>query len=164
MRLYDLIPQIIPQDQFTQLEDVVLENQYGSCIVSNILRQLLLPATGLQSLVLQLVDSLDDVVWAQLTSANPLQQLVTLTIDQCHSISGDVLLDLLTEDNDLQLLQISSCRFVTAKHREAFKKIIAREHYDLSMRILPFMGFTPLPRPPFEDEIEELDVIENLHV
>ena len=34
----------------------MLENQYGSCIVSNILRQLLVPATGLQSLVLQLVD------------------------------------------------------------------------------------------------------------
>ena len=80
------------------------------------------------------MDSLDDVVWRQVLTTNSLRGLESLTLDQCHSVSGDSLHDLVSADNDLQLLNIWSCRFVTTKHRETFKKIIARENYDLSMR------------------------------
>ena len=129
------------------------------------------------------VDSLDDVVWSQVLAANSLRALTSLTLDQCHSVSGDSLHDLVTEENDLQLLNIWSCRFVTTKHRETFRKIIARENYDLSMRydilwirmhhiddhfiitsrILPFAGFSTLARPPFEEDVDLSD-FEELYV
>ena len=169
------------QSHFSALEELVLENQYGSCIVSNIVRQLLFNCNNLQSLTLQLgrtflnfcsegssrshsvrliplhwfepkilclvcnvstryflfaVDSLDDVVMAQVLASNSLQALVSLTLDQCHSVSGDSLHGLLLEDSDLQLLNVWSCRFVTTKHREMFRKIIARESFDLSLRYM----------------------------
>ena len=82
------------------------------------------------------VDSLDDVVMAQVLASNSLQALVSLTLDQCHSVSGDSLHGLLLEDSDLQLLNVWSCRFVTTKHREMFRKIIARESFDLSLRYM----------------------------
>ena len=44
----------ILQSHFSALEELVLENQYGSCIVSNIVRQLLFNCFNLQSLTLQL--------------------------------------------------------------------------------------------------------------
>ena len=109
------------QNQFNLLEDLSLENQYGSCIVTNILRQLLCYSPGLQSMSLMLVDCLDDVVWSQIISTNSLTSLISLTLDQCHSISGDCLYDLISSDNSLQVVNFWSCRFITAKHREQFK-------------------------------------------
>ena len=64
--------------------------------MSNILRQLLWNSYNLQSLHLQLVDSLDDIVWSEIVSSNPLDNLISLTLDQCHCISGDVLQDIIT--------------------------------------------------------------------
>ena len=80
------------------------------------------------------MDSLDDLVLSQVLASNSLRALVSLTLDQCHSVSGDSLHDLVSEDNDLQIINIWSCRFVTTKHRDTFRKIIAKENYDLSMR------------------------------
>ena len=73
---------------------------------------------------------------AQVLASNSLRALVSLTLDQCHSVSGDSLHGLLLEDSDLQLLNVWSCRFVTTKHREMFRKIIARESFDLSLRYM----------------------------
>ena len=77
--------------QFTMLEDLTVENQYGSCIVSNIVRQLLAFSPRLQHLSLQLVDSLDDLLWAEIFNSNNLRHLLSVNLDQCHSISGDSL-------------------------------------------------------------------------
>lgn len=150
------------KDPFIHLEELTLENQYGSCIVSNILRQLLSNCPGLVSLSLTLVDSLDDVVMAGVAATNPLHHLQTLTLDQCHSISGDCLMDILTSDNSLQSVNIWSCRFVTTKHREMFKNIIQRENYDMSLRVLPFSGFISLPRPPVEGGFDDEELFDEL--
>ena len=80
------------------------------------------------------MDSLDDVLMAQVLASNSLQALVSLTLDQCHSVSGDSLHGLLLDASDLQLLNVWSCRFITTKHREMFREVIARENFDLSMR------------------------------
>ena len=54
-------------------------------------RQLLAFSAELQHLSLQLVDSLDDLLWAEILNSNSLSHLVTLSLDQCHSLSGDSL-------------------------------------------------------------------------
>ena len=54
-------------------------------------RQLLTFSVHLQHLSLQLVDSLDDLLWAEIFNSNRLSELVSLSLDQCHSLSGDSL-------------------------------------------------------------------------
>ena len=120
------------QDQYIKLEELTLENQYGAHIVSNILRQLLEFSAGLQQLSLLLVDSLDDLVWSQVMMNKT--QLESLSLDQCHSLSGDRLEDILTRHNNLQVLNVWSCRFITVKHRDQFKKLTRTENYDISIR------------------------------
>ena len=73
---------------FLQLEGLKLHNDYSSCIVSNILKQLLCFCDKLQSFDLKLVDSLDDILWCQILGINPLAHLVSFSLDQCHCISG----------------------------------------------------------------------------
>ena len=123
----------LSESQFRQLEEVSLENQYGATIVSNILRQLLCFSAGLQHLSLLLVDSLDDVLWSEVITSS-LSQLVSLSVDQCHCLSGDSLGNLLARDNKLQVLNAWSCRFITNKDRDHFKNIVKMENYDVSIR------------------------------
>ena len=54
-------------------------------------RQLLAFSPYLQHLSLQLVDSLDDLLWAEIFNSNNLRHLVSVSLDQCHSLSGDSL-------------------------------------------------------------------------
>lgn len=58
---------------------------------SALVRQLLAFSPELQHLSLQLVDCLDDLLWAEIVNSNPLSHLVSLSLDQCHSLSGDSL-------------------------------------------------------------------------
>ena len=37
------------------------------------------------------MDSLDDLLWAEIFNSNNLRHLVTVSLDQCHSLSGDSL-------------------------------------------------------------------------
>ena len=101
--------------------------------MSNILRQLLCFSAGLQHLSLLLVDSLDDVLWSEVITSS-LSQLVSLSVDQCHCLSGDSLGNLLARDNKLQVLNAWSCRFITNKDRDHFKNIVKMENYDVSIR------------------------------
>ena len=80
-----------------------------------------------------MVDSLDDLVWSQVMSRNK-TQLESLSLDQRHSLSGDRLEDILTQHNNLQVLNVWSCRFITVKHRDQFKKLTRTENYDVSIR------------------------------
>jgi len=135
-----------------------LHNDYSSCIVSNILKQLLCFCDKLQSFDLKLVDSLDDILWCQILGINPLAHLVSFSLDQCHCISGDMVQDLIHQENELQVLNVSSCRFVTNQHRNQIKKLISENNYDVSSRILPFIGFSELVQPPLgEWPIEEIE-------
>ena len=54
-------------------------------------RQLLAFSAGLQHLSLQLVDSLDDLLWAEIFNSNSFRHLVSVSLDQCHSLSGESL-------------------------------------------------------------------------
>jgi len=143
---------------FCSLEELRLTNEYGCHIISNIHRQLLFFSSNLQYIHFQLLDSLDDLLWAEVLLQNPLTNLVSLTFEQCHSISGDPVFDLVQRQNKLQALNIWSCRFVTSKHKELIKKVIQHENFDICFRCLPFMGFVSLPLPPVD--IGNLDPIE----
>ena len=71
------------------------------------------------------------------------------------------------------------CRFITTKHRDDFRRIVKTENYDLSIRylmdieifqrttliivrMLPFVGFSPLARLPMEDGLDYQDIEEQL--
>jgi len=138
------------EDHFCNLEELQVTNEYGSHIISNILRQLLLFCFNLQYLHLQQVDCLDDMIWTQITCQNTFTNLISVTLDQCHSISGDNMKDLIDQPNSLQILNIWSCRFITTVDKESIKKTILVENFEICFRCLPFMGFVNLPLPPVD--------------
>ena len=119
---------------FSHLEELQLSNQYGSHLFSNIIKQLLFFSSKLQYLQLQMVDCLDDILWFQIICQNSLTNLISLTLDQCHSISGDIIEDLVNRENNLQMLNVLSCRFISNKNKETTKKIIVKENFDLCFR------------------------------
>ena len=121
-------------EYFSNLEELQITNKYGCHIFSNILRQLLFFCPNLQYLHLQLLDCLDDLLWTQIHLQNSLTHLVSVTLDQCHSISGDTIEDLVDQPNNLEMLNIWSCRFITNKNKETIKKTILRENFDLCFR------------------------------
>jgi len=140
--------QNICKSSFCKLEELDFTNEYGCPIVSKVLKQLLFFSKNLQYLHLQRIDCLDDVLWSQALSKNKLTNLISLTLDQCHSISGDLVADVIEYKNSLQILNIWSCRFITNLNKEAMKKAICRENFDMCFRCLPFMGYVTLPLPP----------------
>ena len=119
---------------FCNLEELQITNEYGCHVFSNILRQLIFFCPNLQYLHLQLMDCLDDLLWTQIHLQNSLTHLVSVTLDQCHSISGDTVEDLIDQPNNLQMLNIWSCRFITNKNKETIKNTILRENFDLCFR------------------------------
>ena len=121
-------------EQFSNLEELTLTNEYGSHLFSNIVRQLLFFCSKLQYLHLQLVDCLDDILWSEILCQNSLSCLISVTLDQCHSISGDIMEDLIDRQNNLQMLNIWSCRFINNKNKDTIKKTIKRENFDLCFR------------------------------
>ena len=74
---------------FCFLEELDFLNEYACRIAHNILKQLLFNGSSIQYLHLQRMDCLDDILWTQVISKNNLSSLVSLTLDQCHSISGE---------------------------------------------------------------------------
>ena len=105
--------------------------------MSNIIKQLLCFCVNLEELTLQLVDSLDDMVWNNIICSNNLHNLISLTLEECHCISGEVLHELLLQENELQHLNVLSCRFVTTSHRDIFRKINRpTNNYDLNIRFV----------------------------
>ena len=84
------------------LEELDLKNEYGSRIAHNILKKLLFNGSSIQYLHLQRMDCLDDILWTQVISKNNLSSLVSLTLDQCHSISGEYIA--CTTNSDLGFL------------------------------------------------------------
>ena len=55
-------------------------------------------------------------------------------VEQCHSLPGDCLLQLLDRDNGLQQLLVQSCQSVTTAHRTAAREVIKRENFDITFR------------------------------
>jgi len=133
---------------FKKLESLTLLNSYGNHILSTAVRQLLLNCVRLQELHLQLVDTLDDLLWEQVATSNPLQHLVTATFDQCHGISASILFNLVETENQLEMLNVWSCRFVNDQDRDNIKRLIKSGSMDLVFRCMPFLGFQSLPNPP----------------
>ena len=76
------------REVFTELEELELLNSRGAHIYSKALHQILNHATKLKHVKLQFVDTLNDEVLRELLMINPLSQLETITLDQCHSVSG----------------------------------------------------------------------------
>lgn len=135
---------------FRDLEDLTVINSYGTHIMSTVIKQLLLHSTKLQELHLKLVDSLDDPLWSQVLSVNGLNQLVSVTLDQCHGISDCTLHSLVIGRNLLETLNIWSCRFITEREKNCSKQIIKLENMDVTFRCLAFQGFQALPLPPMD--------------
>jgi len=148
---------------FCFLEELDFLNEYGCHIAHNILKQLLFNGNCLQYLHLQGMDCLDDILWTQVISKNNLTSLVSLTLDQCHSISGEYIAEMIDQTNSLQILNIWSCKLITSLHKEIMKKTINRENYDMYFRCLPYMGYVARPLPPVglrNNGHNELEVIE----
>jgi len=156
--------QNICKGSFCNLEELDLTNDYGCQILSKSLKQLLFFSRNLQYLHLQRMECLDDVLWSQLMSKNNLTNLISLTLDQCHSLSGDLVADLVERPNSLQILNIWSCRFITTLNKDTMKKTISRENYDMCFRCLPFMGFVTHPLPPVGIGNNEQVVLEEFDV
>ena len=94
---------------FCFLEELDFLNEYACRIAHNILKQLLFNGSSIQYLHLQRMDCLDDILWTQVISKNNLSSLVSLTLDQCHSISGEYIAG--TTNSDLGFLVFSKCFF-----------------------------------------------------
>ena len=124
----------ICEEYFCNLEELQITNEYGCHVFSNILRQLLFFCSNLQYLYLQLVDCLDDMLWTQVMCQNTFTHIISATLDQCHSISGDTIEDLIDRPNSLEILNVWSCRFITNKNKETIKKTILRENFDICFR------------------------------
>jgi len=130
----------LSQKSFPMLQELELLNSVGAHIYTNTLRQLLVASTALRHLKFQFVDTLNDEVCAELLRANPLKQLRTLTLDQCHSVSLHSLLLFLEADNSLSELKCWSCRFITEDDDDVVRSEICRNNYDIYFSWYQFTG------------------------
>ena len=73
---------------FKNLEEIELLNTRGAHVYTKLIHQLLDNATKLKHAKFQFVDTLNDEVLSGILSINPLFNLESFTLDQCHSISS----------------------------------------------------------------------------
>jgi len=136
------------RDSFSNLEELDFMNEYGARIFHNIIKQLLFNSSNIQYLHLQRIECLDDILLTQVINKNNLSSLVSLTLDQCHTVSGEWVSELVKQPNNLQILNIWSCKFITSVHKDIMKKTISTRNFDMCFRCLPYMGFVAPPLPP----------------
>jgi len=125
---------------FKNLEEIELLNTRGAHVYTKLIHQLLDNATKLKHAKFQFVDTLNDEVLSGILSINPLFNLESFTLDQCHSISSFSLEDLLSRKNKLIELAIWSCRFVTETDKEHVVRNIKTKNFDIHFSWYPFTG------------------------
>ena len=141
---------------FDKLVDFELLNTRGAHVYAKAIHQILDSAHHLKYASFQFIDTLNDEVWREILEMNPLQELESLTLDQCHSVSVYSLEEFLTRPNMLSSLACWSCRFITETDRDSLVQMIKLSNYDLHFSWYPFTGEeAPMPLEDIEDDDDE---------
>ena len=141
---------------FDKLVELELLNTRGAHVYAKAIHQILDCATHLRYASFQFIDTLNDEVWREILDMNPLQELESLTLDQCHSVSVYSLEEILTRPNMLSSLACWSCRFITETDRDTLVRMIKLSNYDLHFSWYPFTGEeAPMPLEDIEDDDDD---------
>ena len=141
---------------FDKLVDLEILNTRGAHVYAKAIHQILDGAHHLSNASFQFIDTLNDEVWREILDINPLKELESLTIDQCHSVSSYSLDDIINRTNLLSSLACWSCRFITETDRDSLDRMIKLSNYDLHFSWYPFTGEeAPMPLEDIEDDYEE---------
>ena len=141
---------------FDKLVDLEILNTRGAHVYGKAIHQILDCAHHLSNASFQFIDTLNDEVWREILDINPLKELESLTMDQCHSVSSFSLEDIINRPNMLRSLACWSCRFITETDRDSIDRMIKLSNYDLHFSWYPFTGEeAPMPLEDIEDDYEE---------
>ena len=147
---------------FDKLVDLELLNTRGAHVYAKAIHQILDGAEHLRHAKFQFIDTLNDEIWREILDTNPLTELESLTMDQCHSVSVYSLEEIINRDNLLGSLACWSCRFITETDRDYLVRMIQLSNYDLHFSWYPFTGEeAPMPLDDIEDDEEEEESLED---
>ncbi|XP_021933194.1 uncharacterized protein LOC110836380 isoform X2 [Zootermopsis nevadensis] len=77
------------------------------------IRQLLLFSKNMTNMLFKGCEVLSDKLMAEIWEVNPMPKLSHLTLDNCHTITGQSLQHVLDADNELAVLRVWSCLNIT---------------------------------------------------
>ncbi|KAK3873252.1 hypothetical protein Pcinc_021725 [Petrolisthes cinctipes] len=98
---------------------------------SIILRQLLGYCPGLENLLVKGADALSDKLFLDLWRINEMRRLSRLTLDTCHNVTSNTIHQLLDTQNNLTLVRIWSCFFISKDDYQQLLKRVDTENCDL---------------------------------
>ncbi|XP_064110913.1 uncharacterized protein LOC135218494 isoform X3 [Macrobrachium nipponense] len=104
-----------------------------------ILKQLLTYCLGLEKLLVRNTDALSDKLLYDIWKENPMKNLFRLTVDNCPNVTASSIHDLLDMNNDLTLIRVWGCFFITKDDNKTLQKRIKDENCDL---YLEWFGWT----------------------
>lgn len=104
-----------------------------------IIRQLLSYCCGIRKLLVRNTDAISDKLFFDIWRENPMKELFRLTIDNCPNITACSIDHLLDMNNDLTLIRVWGCCFISKEDNIKFQKRIKEENCDL---YLEWFGWT----------------------
>ncbi|XP_071544657.1 uncharacterized protein [Panulirus ornatus] len=107
---------------------------------ATILRQLLLYAPYITNLLVKATDALSDKLLFEIWRENEMCHLSRLTIDSCQNVTACVMHHLLDVRNQLSLLRVWSCLFITKHDQNQLKQRIKDENCDVYLEWYSWNG------------------------
>ncbi|XP_063602027.1 uncharacterized protein LOC134778128 isoform X5 [Penaeus indicus] len=98
---------------------------------STILRQLLTYCHHLQNLLIKATDAISDKLLYDIWRENEMKQLSRLTIDTCPNVTAEAIHQLLDMTNNLTLIRLWGCFFITKNDEAKLQKRIKDENCDV---------------------------------
>ncbi|XP_064620582.1 uncharacterized protein LOC135483542 [Lineus longissimus] len=103
---------------------------------SYVLQSLLSGCASLKSLSLHHLDSFSDNLLQEVLLCNKMQDLEELYLTSCDNVSGNVIEDLLRNDNQLCKMELINCKHVYRRHIENMLMYIKRNKFDVTLKWL----------------------------
>lgn len=98
---------------------------------STILRQLLTYCQHLQNLLIKATDAISDKLLYDIWRENDMKHLSRLTIDTCPNVTAEAIHQLLDMTNNLTLIRLWGCFFITKNDEAKLQKRIKDENCDV---------------------------------